>query len=76
MWFLFRRDITVSAPADTTPIPIGDLLTEGWAYRKTCIDTGDCMGMLTWVAAFDALLDRLLRERPDFAIYSAGGVAA
>lgn len=76
MWFLFRRDITVSAPADTTPIPIGDLLISGWAYRKTCIDVGDCMGMLTWLEAFDALLDRLLLEHPEFAIYSAGLVAA
>jgi hypothetical protein len=65
MWFLFRRDITVSAPADTRPLPVWELLQEAWAYLRTALDVGDTAGEALWLEAFDALLDRLLRERPE-----------
>jgi hypothetical protein len=66
----------MSAPADTRPLPVWELLQEAWAYLRTALDVGDTAGEAVWGEAIDTLLDRLLRERPVLAIYSNGLVAA
>lgn len=54
----------MTTPADTRPRPVWELLLQAAAYWRAARveDSADCC---VWAEALDALLDRLLEERPD-----------
>jgi hypothetical protein len=52
----------MSTPVDESSLPIGELFARACLYRVAAKDTaGECV----WLDGLDALLDRLLDERPD-----------
>lgn len=64
-----KRGCRMSAPVDETSLPIGELFSRACSFLKQQRDTA---GEAVWRDAVEELLDRLLVERPELAVYSRG----